>query len=256
MSNMKETIKEQALEQLRKLTVYNWVMITLTIIIVVLGLALQPLYLLLLVLLALAGPLVREIGLAPERDERITFISYRSSHIAFYITLLTIAAVFIGRSIVQGPKLEPEFFVLLIVPVAYKLIATLGFTYDARRLGLTLGYATGVLIAVLEAVRCNYIFTPQMFIPLLIILVTVVAHWYPKLSGSLLVLLGVGYLLMATRDFGLDTEFGSLAFVLQAVLLGVPVLLAGLLLLFYRRMSGVSSVDFREEVPEETAPAD
>jgi hypothetical protein len=257
MSNLKETIKGQALEQLRKLTVYNWVMIAFTIIIVVLGLALQPLYLLLLVLLALAGPMVREVGLADERDERVTFISYRSSHIAFYITLLAIAAVFIGRTLARGREIEPEFFILLIVPVAFKLLAALGFTYDARMLGLVIGYTTGVLIAVLEVVRSGYAFTPQMFIPLLIILVTVVGHWYHKLSGSLFLLLGIGYLVMITRDFAMEpgvTPLATpLAFILQAIALGVPVLLAGLLLLFYRRMGGASSTDFNEETPEETA---
>lgn len=249
MSNLKETIKGQALERLRKLTIYNWVMVALTLIIIVLALTLQqPIYLLLLVLLALAGPLVREIGLADERDERVTFISYRSSHIAFYITLLVIAAVFIGRTLVRGREIEPEFFILLIVPVVFKFLAALGFTYDARILGLILGYVMGVLIAVVEVIRSGYALGPQMFVPLLIILVTVVAHWYHKLPGSLLLLLGMGYLVMITRDFALDPAV-PIAFILQALLLGVPVLLAGLLLLFYRRMDGASGADFKEETP-------
>jgi hypothetical protein len=62
---------------------------------------------------------------------------------------------------------------------------------------------------------------------------------------------------MITRDFAMEpgvTPLATpLAFILQAIALGVPVLLAGLLLLFYRRMGGASSTDFNEETPEETA---
>ena len=254
MSDLKESIREQALEQLRKLTVYNWVMIAFTIIIVVLGLTLQPAYLLLLVLLTLVGPLVREIGLTDERDERVTFISYRSSHIAFYITLLVIAAVFIGRTLVLGRALEPEFFLLLIVPVVYKLLAALGFTYDAKVLGLAIGYLMGILIGVMEIIKAEWhLFTPQMFIPVLVILVAIIGHLYHKLSGGLFLLLGMGYLVMITRNFAAEAPTSPTAFIVQALVLGVPVLLAGLFLLFYRRMGGASSTDFREEIPEEPA---
>jgi len=247
MGSLKDTLKQRALEQIRRMTIYNWVMVTLTVVIVILGLALQPLYLLLLVLLALAGPLVREIGLTPERNERVTFISYRSSHIAFYITLLVIASVFVGRSIVQASEIEPEFFILLIVAVVYKFFAALGFTYDAKVLGLTIGYVMGALIAIMEALE-GYFFTPQMFIPLLIILVTVVGHWYPKLAGSLFLLLGIGFIAVITRDVAAQSP---MSFILQALVLGVPVLLAGLLLLFHFRMSGAAAEDFKEETPPE-----
>ncbi|OGK10683.1 MAG: hypothetical protein A2Y63_02910 [Candidatus Riflebacteria bacterium RBG_13_59_9] len=235
------------MERLRKMTVYNWVMVAIGIIAIVLALTLNPAYLLILVLLAFAGPLVREVGLLDERDERISFISYRSSHIAFYVTMLVITAVFIARTLLKGKEIEPEYFILLTVPILYKFFASLALAHGTRLLAIIIGYTVGGLIGLMETLE-GYFFTPQMFVPLLIILVTVMAHWYPKISGSLMLLLGMGYLVMITRDLSAEKP---LELILLALVLGVPVLLAGLLLLFHRRMTGIATEDFREEIPEE-----
>ncbi len=240
-------IKLQAMERLRKMTVYNWVMVAIGIIAIVLALTLNPAYLLILVLLAFAGPLEREVGLLDERDERISFISYRSSHIAFYVTMLVITAVFIARTLLKGKEIEPEYFILLTVPILYKFFASLALAHGTRLLAIIIGYTVGGLIGLMETLE-GYFFTPQMFVPLLIILVTVMAHWYPKISGSLMLLLGMGYLVMITRDLSAEKP---LELILLALVLGVPVLLAGLLLLFHRRMTGIATEDFREEIPEE-----
>jgi hypothetical protein len=246
--NLKNAIKSQALERLRKMTAYNWVMLGIGIIAIVLALWLnQPAFLLILVLLAFAGPLVREVGLLDESDERISFISYRSSHIAFYVTMLVITAVFIARTLLKGRDIEPEYFILLTVPILYKFFASLALTYDTRLLAIITGYTVGGLIGLMETLE-GYFFSPQMFVPLLIILVTVVAHWYPKVSGSLFLLLGMGYLVMITRDLSEDSP---LQLILMALILGVPILLAGIFLLFHKRMSGAGSKDFKEEIPKE-----
>ncbi len=240
-----DAIKSQALERLRKMTVYNWVMVVIGIIAIVLALALNPAFLLILVALAFAGPLVREVGLLDERDERISFISYRSSHVAFYVTMLVITAVFIARTILKGKELEPEYFILLTVPILYKFFASLALTYDTRLLSLIIGYTVGGLIALMETLE-GYFLTPQMFVPLLIILVTVVAHWMPKLSGALFLLLGMGYIILITKNMSAESP---LQLILLALILGVPILLAGMFLLFYKRMAGAGSADFKEEIP-------
>jgi len=248
MDSVKETWKEQAMGRLRRMTAFHWTMAGICLVAVILGLALHPAYLLLLVLPAFLGPLVREIGFVKDQDERVRFISYRSSHIAFYLTLAVIAAIFIARTITAGRSIEPEWFIILITPVAYKFFAALGLTYDTRTLALAIGYVVGGILAIYTAFS-GYFFTPQIYIPLLIILVTVVAHWLPKLSGGLLLLLGAGYLVMITKNWDPDNPLGL---ILSALLLGVPVLLAGLLLLFHQRMAGVASEDFIEEIPGET----
>ncbi len=248
MDDLKETWKTRAMERLRGVTIYHWTMVGVCLVAVILGLALHPAYLLLLVLPAFLGPLVREIGLLQDQDERVRFISYRSSHIAFYLALVVIAAIFISRTITVGREIEPEWFILLIAPIAYKFFAALGLTYDARVLALAIGYVVGGVLTV-YTIFSGYFFTPQVFIPLLVLLVTIVAHWLPRLSGSLMLLLGAGYLIMITKNWPPDAPLGL---ILSALLLGVPVLLAGLLLLFYQRMSGVATEDFAEEVPGET----
>lgn len=247
MNNMKETWKTQAMERLRRMTTFHWTMAGICLVSVILGLSLSPLYLLALVLPAFLGPLVREVGFLQDQDERVRFISYRSSHIAFYLTLAVIAAIFIARTIKAGGEIEPEWFILLIAPVAYKFFAALGLTYDTRTLALAIGYIVGGFLA-LFTILSGYYFTPQAFIPLLVLLVTVVSHWLPKVGGGLLLLLGIGYLVLIAGRM----EFTDLGLILSALLLGVPVLLAGLLLLFHRRMTGVASEDFVEEIPEET----
>ena len=146
-----------------------------------------------------------------------------------------------------GKGIEPEWFIVLIAPVAYKFFAALGLTYDTRTLALAIGYIVGGFLT-LFVVLDGYFFTPQAFIPLLVLLVTVVSHWLPKVGGGLLLLLGIGYLVLIAGRM----EFTDLGLILRALLLGVPVLLAGLLLLFHRRMTGVASEDFVEEIPEET----
>jgi hypothetical protein len=251
MDNVKgqvDHIKSQALGRLRKMTVYNWVMVVIGIIAIVLALVLNPAFLLILVLLAFAGPLVREVGLLDERDERISFISYRSSHIAFYVTMLVITALFIARTLLVGKLIEPEYFILLTVPVLYKFFASLALAYDTRLIAIIIGYTAGVLIGVMVALE-GYLFAPQMFVPLLIILVTVIAHWMPKLAGSLFLLLGMGYLVMIARSYSGDKP---LQLILLALILGVPVILAGTFLLFHKRMAGAGTADFKEEIPKET----
>ena len=247
MDSVKETWKTQAMARLRGMTAFHWTMAGICLVAVILGLALHPAYLLLLVLPAFVGPLVREIGFMKEQDERVRFISYRSSHIAFYLTLAVIAAIFIARTISAGKGIEPEWFIVLIAPVAYKFFAALGLTYDTRTLALAIGYIVGGFLT-LFIILDGYFFTPQAFIPLLVLLVTVVSHWLPKVGGGLLLLLGIGYLVLIAGRM----EFTDLGLILRALLLGVPVLLAGLLLLFHRRMTGVASEDFVEEIPEET----
>ena len=248
MDSVKETWKTQAMARLRRMTAFHWIMAGICLVAVILGLALHPAYLLLLVLPAFLGPLVREIGFMKDQDERVRFISYRSSHIAFYLTLAVIAAIFIARTITTGRGIEPEWFIVLIAPVAYKFFAALGLTYNTRILALAIGYAAGAIMAVIAAMS-EHFFTQGLFIPLLVLLVTVVSHWLPKVGGGLLLLLGVGYLVMITKNWSPDEPLGL---ILSALLLGVPVLLAGLLLLFHQRMSGVASEDFVEEIPEET----
>ncbi len=247
MDSVKETWKAQAMERLRRMTAFHWTMAGICLVSVILGLALHPAYLLLLVLPAFLGPLVREIGFTKDQDERVRFISYRSSHIAFYLTLAVIAAIFIARTISVGRGIEPEWFIVLIAPIAYKFFAALGLTYDTRTLALAMGYIVGGFLT-LFTILDGYFFTTQAFIPLLVLLVTVISHWLPKVGGGLLLLLGVGYLVLIAGRM----EFTDLGLILRALLLGVPVLLAGLLLLFHRRMSGVASEDFVEEIPEET----
>jgi len=247
MDSVKETWKTQAMARLRRMTAFHWTMAGICLVAVILGLALHPAYLLLLVLPAFVGPLIREIGFMKEQDERVRFISYRSSHIAFYLTLAVIAAIFIARTISAGRGIEPEWFIVLIAPVAYKFFAALGLTYDTRTLALAIGYIVGGFL-ILFIILDGYFFTPQAFIPLLVLLVTVVSHWLPKVGGGLLLLLGIGYLVLIAGRM----EFTDLGLILRALLLGVPVLLAGLLLLFHRRMIGVASEDFVEEIPEET----
>ena len=247
MDSVKETWKTQAMERLRKMTAFHWTMVGICVISVILGLALHPAYLLLLVLPAFLTPLLREIGFAKDQDERVRFISYRSSHIAFYLTLAVIAAIFVARTIAVGREIEPEWFIVLIAPVAYKFFAALGLTYDTKALALAIGYIVGGFLT-LFVVLGGYFFTPQVFIPLLVLLVTVVSHWLPKVGGGLLLLLGIGYLVLIAGRM----DFTDLGLILSALLLGVPVLLAGLLLLFHQRMTGVASEDFIEEIPEET----
>ena len=233
-----DTFKEQAMEHLSRMTYFQWTMLILALLALVLGFFVSPYFLLILILPVFLTPIARETGLTEERDERIRFISYQSSHVTFYLTMLVIIGVFIGKSILERRAIDPLWFALLIIPIIYKYFASLALAYGARSVGIAIGYILGLFLFVYSLFRSPAI-DPEVIFGILVLLVTVVSHWLPKLGGGLLALLGTAYFVVLVTQWtvtDLPMRPLSAAGLWFAVIVGAPLIMAGLLLFFLQRL--------------------
>ncbi|OPX23074.1 MAG: hypothetical protein B1H03_02760 [Planctomycetales bacterium 4484_113] len=239
-----DSFKEQAIERLSRMNYFHWTMLILAILALVLGAWVNPYFLLILILPVFLTPIARETGLVEEKDEQIRFISFQSTHITFYLTLLVIVGVFVGRSILEGRDVEPVFFALLMIPVIYKFFASLALTYGGRSVGLAIGYILGVFLFIYSLYGGGAV-DANLVVAVLVLLVTVVSHWLPKVGGGLLALVGTAYFVVVV-SWGSELKG---AFWLM-LLVAAPLIMAGLLLFFWRKLSFAAVV----EKPAEAAP--
>jgi len=236
-----DSFKEQAMDRLSRMTYFHWTMLILAVLALILGFV-SRYFLLILILPVFLTPIARETGLTEERDERIRFISYQSSHVTFYLTLLVIIALFIGKTL---EKVDPLWFALLMIPIIYKYFVSLAVTYGPRSVGLAIGYTLGIFLFVYSLFRGDAI-DPEVIIGILVLLVTVVSHWLPKLGGGLLALLGTAYFVVLVSQWT-DLKDAALWF---ALIVGAPLIMAGLLLFFLQKLSTTPA----HEEPAEAEP--
>lgn len=243
-----DSLKEQTMERLSRMTYFHWAMLILAILALILGLVVNRYFLLILILPIFLTPIARETGLIEERDEQIRFISYQSSHITFYLTLLVIVAVFIAKSLIGGKAIDPVLFALLMVPIIYKFFVSLALTYDPRGVGLAIGYVLGVFMFIYSLLPTG-LRVPGVIIALLVLLVTIVSHWLPKIGGGLLALLGTAYFVVVVSRWP-DLK-GALWLTL---IVGTPLIMAGLLLFFWRKLGSGSLFQKPAETPQAPTP--
>jgi hypothetical protein len=190
-----------------------------------------PLWLvMLLMVLALAAPLVCEFKKPTDLDERQLFISHFSSHIAFYVFLGLLLFIITRSFIVKRINPEPEWYALLLVPLAVKFL--LSFFQNSGPLkgaALTGYFFAGVwLLFVLLSHGLSVAFLMES-IPFLLI---AGVAWFSAKNSTVA---GIGFLLLAA---GLTVFFrGWLRLdvyvrLLMYTLIPLPLLVGGLALLF------------------------
>jgi hypothetical protein len=244
----KPTVREKLREpvKLGKLSTPFIVLTAAALALLILGWAVNPFYYFMLAPLVIIYPLLSETGMLKEPEERTCYISYRSSHIALYGTLLALSAILISQAIANPELIDPAYFIVLIVPIAYKLLATIALTYSTRVVGLGIGYIytayfvlPGIFYAIYKADRLPVDFVA---FALVAVVITVTGHWLPRFTGlayTALALYGLagaqdklGTVLINGPDYFGETV---LDLSLQLLLIVVPLLMAGLLLLFTAR---------------------
>ncbi len=225
------SMREQAAGRLRRITAYHWTMFIISIIAVVLAVTAHVYFLFLLALPLFLTPVARETGLVEGGDKVIDYVAYQGSYVAFYLTLLILASLFVGRIIRSGPNIiEVDIYLaLFLIPILYKFFASLSLAYGAKAVGEILGFVVGIILFIASFVGG---FKLALFIIALLVIIAVVsALWYTKVGGGLIALVGMAYFVNLFNAW----EETPAALTLS-VLIGAPMILSGLLLFFHRRI--------------------
>ncbi len=229
-----------------KLSAPFMVLAAASLLLIIFGWAVNPFFYFLLAPLLIIYPLLGEAGMLKEPDERTCLISYRSSHIALYGTLLALSTILISQAIAYPDLIDPSYFIVLMIPIVYKLLATIALTYSTRVIGLGIGYLFTAFFAV-SFINYTFFKVGHLSTNLTItfagaLLATIAGHWYPRFTGLVYTLFAL-YILAWNKGRlssplfqgnGLDL-MTALDFILQLLLIAVPILIAGLLLLFTAR---------------------
>lgn len=195
---------------------------------VILSLIFSAWWLLLIFMPVFALPILRGEGIFRDSDEFKRINRYRSSHLAFYVTLFLILVVVIGKGLLKGEPVDTALFLVIIVAVLAKEGSNLILHRPLHQAGIIIGSMVGGLW--LLAAMFSYGFTVQGLIEssfgVAILLATGVALFRPWMGGALLIIgacLSLVWYVLPVHD--------TAAVVLLLVMRTLPLLLAGLLVL-------------------------
>jgi hypothetical protein len=169
-----------------------------------------------------------------DRDEWQRLISYRSSHFAFLVAMLIAAVVFVKKGLVDDGEPPLEVSVLLFVPLFVKF-ASLEFQGRARRrAALAIVWVIGGawLLFTLVSHGLSVVSLVEGAPCILVITSGFIGMKWPKIGGGMLIAVGLGMLYL----FVLGAGTTLVQKLLVAILLPVPILLAGVFLLVGERV--------------------
>ncbi len=195
-------------------------------ILVALGIAVSPVLYLLLIVLAFARPVLREVRLLSDRDEWLTLISYRSSHIAFLAAMLIAGLIFLQTGVVEGREPPYEVSLILFIPLFVKFAALqmLGRSREraGRRIAWLIGGAWLLFVLASHGFSATTVIEGSPWIAVLGL--AYAARRWPRIAGAALVILGIASLIFFV-DFPIEYKRLIVPF-----LLPLPLILAGVLL--------------------------
>jgi len=181
-----------------------------------------------LMILALAAPLIRENRPKTDLDERQIILSHYSSHIAFYLMIGLLLFVMLNKYLTVGKNPDPEWYMLLIVPLVVKLIISLFQNYGSVLAARYIAYffaAVFILFVVL-----SHGFSIEALIGsvpfLLILAVSALIGKSPLLAGIAYLLLAVGLTLFFRGWLPLDVYTRLIMY----ALIPLPLLISGVAL--------------------------
>jgi len=152
-----------------------------------------PLWLLsFLIILALAAPLIRELGKKSDLDERQIYIGHLSSHISFFVLIGLLLFVLIKKYIAQGLNPAPEWYMLLIIPLTVKFLISLFQNYGAVQAARRTGYFFAGIFFIF--ILLSHGFSIESLIGAIPFILIVVVAWA---SRKAVLLSGIGFLLLA-----------------------------------------------------------
>jgi hypothetical protein len=197
-----------------------------TAIVVVLAIVVSPKLYLALIALAFGRPVLREVGALADRDEWLSLVSYRSSHIAFLTAMLIAGLIFMWTGIVKGgePPYEVSLILLIALFVKFAALQLMGRTRE--RAGRAIAWIMGggwLLFAAGHGLHLETLIEGGPFIGILVC--AFLSRGWPRIAGVVIALGGVASII-AFVDFPLEYKRLIVPF-----LLSFPLLLSGALLI-------------------------
>lgn len=189
-----------------------------------------PLWLLsIFIIIALAAPLVRENSKKTDLDERQIYIGHLSSHIAFFVLIGLLLFVMLEAYVSKGENPEPQWYLLLIVPLVIKFLLSLFLNYGAVRAASLIAYffaGVWLLFVVLShGISVDTLIGVLPFLP--IIAIAWFAPKAPYISGIGFILLTIGLTIFFRGWLNLDIYVRLIMY----TLIPLPLLLSGIALL-------------------------
>jgi hypothetical protein len=182
-----------------------------------------------LVVLAVARPLLREVGLLADRDERQRVVSYRSSHVAFLVAMLIAGVIFVKAGVIDDREPPIEVSLILFLSLFAKFASLMIHGRARRTAGLAIAWVMGAawlaftlvahglsLMSLIEAVPWIAIFAAA-----------VIGARRPRIGGWALLVIGIATLYV----FVLAAGTTAMQKFIVAALVPFPLILAGGLLL-------------------------
>jgi hypothetical protein len=197
-----------------------------TAIVVLLAIVVSPKLYLALIALAFGRPVLREVGALADRDEWLSLVSYRSSHIAFLTAMLIAGLMFMWTGIVKGGEPPYEVSLILLVTLFVKFAALQLMGRTRERAGRAIAWIMGggwLLFALGYGPSWGTLVGGSPFIGILVC--AFLSRWWPRIAGVVIAVGGVASII-AFVDFPLEYKRLIVPF-----LLSFPLLLSGTLLI-------------------------
>ena len=192
-----------------------------------------PLWLLIpLLVLALAAPLIRELHPKTDLDERQIALSHWSSHLAFYLLIGLLLFVILTEYLATGKNPDPEWYMLLIVPLVVKLIISLFQNYGTLPAARYIAYFFAAIFILF--VLLSHGFTLESLIGfspfILILIASAIIPKSPRIAGVVYLLLAVGLSFFFRGWLRLDVYTRLIMY----SLIPLPLLISGVALVIHK----------------------
>lgn len=197
-----------------------------TAIVVLLAIVVSPKFYLALIALAFGRPVLREVGALADRDEWLSLVSYRSSHIAFLAAMLIAGLIFMWTGIVEGGEPPYEVSLVLLIALFIKFAALQLMGRTRERAGRAIAWIMGggwLLFALGYGPSWGTLIGGSPFIAILVC--AFLSRRWPRITGIVIALAGVASII-AFVDFPLEYKRLVVPF-----LLSFPLILSGALLI-------------------------
>jgi hypothetical protein len=196
-------------------------------VVVALGITVHEGFYLALIALAFARPVLREVRLLADRDEWLSLVSYRSSHVAFLAAMLIAGLIFMYTGFVKGgePPYEVSLILLIALLVKFAALQLMGRTRElaGRAIAWVMGGGWLLFVAVSHGFSVVSLIEGGPF--LLLIGCALLARRWPRIAGIVIGLTGVGTLIAFVK---FPLEYHALV---VPFLLSFPLLLSAALLI-------------------------
>lgn len=195
-------------------------------IVIALAITVHPGFYLALIAIGFARPVLREVRLLKDRDEWLSLISYRSSHMAFLAAVLIAGLIFMWTGIVEGGEPPYEVSLILLISLFVKFAALQLQGRTRERAGRAIAWLMGggwLLFLAGYGFSWGTLIGASPF--LAVLLCAYLSRRWPRIVGVVIAAIGVGTLI-AFVDFPLEYDRLVVPF-----LLSFPLLLSGALLI-------------------------